>query len=206
MNEMQDILERIKAGDEQASRILFDQVYQELRRMASSRLARERPGQTLQPTALVHEVWLRLMGPGKDQNWNSAGHFLAVAAEVMRHILMNNARRKKRIKHGGEANRVDVVLEQVAGAMGDDRLLALDEALEELAREDPIKARLVTLRYFGGLTVEQACEVLGISRATAHRHWTFARAWLLARLEPEQLEVGRLPLRGDERTDAINED
>jgi RNA polymerase sigma factor (TIGR02999 family) len=194
MNEMQDILERIKAGDEQASRILFDQVYQELRRMASARLARERPGQTLQPTALVHEVWLRLMGPGKDQNWNSAGHFLAVAAEVMRHILMNNARRKKRIKHGGEANRVDVVLEQVAGIMDDDRLLALDEALEELAREAPVKARLVTLRYFGGLTIEQACEVLDISRATAHRHWTFARAWLLARLEPEQLEDGRLPL------------
>lgn len=206
MNEMQDILERIKAGDEQASRILFDQVYQELRRMASSRLARERPGQTLQPTALVHEVWLRLMGPGKDQNWNSAGHFLAVAAEVMRHILMNNARRKKRIKHGGEANRVDVVLEQVAGIMDDDRLLALDEALEELAREAPVKARLVTLRYFGGLTIEQACEVLDISRATAHRHWTFARAWLLARLEPEQLEDGCLPLRGGERTNAINED
>ncbi|HMP78715.1 MAG TPA: ECF-type sigma factor [Pirellulaceae bacterium] len=188
MDDLQEILERIKAGDEAASRELFDQVYLELRRMASTRLARERPGQTLQPTALVHEVWLRLMGPDKNQSWNSAGHFLAVAAEVMRHVLMNNARRKRRIKHGGQANRVDLVLEQVAGVVDDQRLLALDEALEELAREDPVKARLVTMRYFGGLTVEQACEVLGISRATAHRYWTFARAWLLARLEPQPLD------------------
>ncbi|HMO14945.1 MAG TPA: ECF-type sigma factor [Pirellulaceae bacterium] len=187
MDDLQEILERIKAGDEAASRELFDQVYLELRRMASTRLARERPGQTLQPTALVHEVWLRLMGPDKNQSWNSAGHFLAVAAEVMRHVLMN-ARRKRRIKHGGQANRVDLVLEQVAGVVDDQRLLALDEALEELAREDPVKARLVTMRYFGGLTVEQACEVLGISRATAHRYWTFARAWLLARLEPQPLD------------------
>ena len=188
MDDLQEILERIKAGDEAASRELFDQVYLELRRMASTRLARERPGQTLQPTALVHEVWLRLMGPDKNQSWNSEGLFVAVAAEAMRHVLMNTARRKRRIKHGGQANRVDLVLEQVAGVVDDQRLLALDEALEELAREDPVKARLVTMRYFGGLTVEQACEVLGISRATAHRYWTFARAWLLARLEPQPLD------------------
>jgi RNA polymerase sigma factor (TIGR02999 family) len=165
------------AGDPGAAAELLPLVYDELRRLAAGHLARERPGQTLQATALVHEAYLRLVGPGPGRPWNSHAHFFAAAAEAMRRILVEAARRKGREKHGGGRRRV--ALEDAAdpnGRAGD--LLALDDALAALAREDPAKADLVKLRYFAGLTLEEAAACRGISLATAKRHWAVARAWL----------------------------
>ena len=183
MNEVTRILSAIHSGDPSAARDLLPLVYEELRRLAAHRLANEKPGQTLQATALVHEAYLRLVDvdPGKGQRWNGRGHFFAAAAEAMRRILVEQARRKGRIKHGGGLDRTGLDELGIAGPpthMSPDELIALDEALEKLAAEDPIKARLVTLRYFSGMSIEQASEVLGISRVTAHRYWTYARAWL----------------------------
>jgi RNA polymerase sigma factor (TIGR02999 family) len=179
MNEVTRILNAIDQGDRQAAEELLPLVYQELRRLAAQRLVQERPGQTLQATALVHEAYLKLIGNSDvPPSWSSRGHFFAAAAEAMRRILIDSARRKHRVKHGGDHRRVD--LDQncaVVDAVSDD-LLALDEALAQLAAEQPVKAELVKLRYFAGLTLEQAAEVLQLSPATAKRYWTYARAWL----------------------------
>jgi RNA polymerase sigma factor (TIGR02999 family) len=179
MSDVTQILSQMDSNDPAAAQQLLPLVYDELRKLAAARLAQEKPGQTLQATALVHEAYVRLIGPGGGAPaFDSRGHFFAAAAEAMRRILVECARRKQRLKHGGDLERLDVELTDLPTRMGADDLIALDEALQRLQQEDPIKARLVTLRYFAGLTIEQASEVLGISRVTAFRYWTFARAWL----------------------------
>ncbi len=171
-------LEEIRDDSPLPARDLLPLVYEELRRLAEVRLAAEPPGQTLQATALVHEAYLRVVGKDHDQPWDGRNHLFAAAAEAMRRILVDRARRRKAIRHGGGRNRVS--LEEAAPEMkdADDDLLALDEALAEFAAQDPGKARLVQLRYFGGLSLPQAADLLGISIATATRHWAYARAWL----------------------------
>ena len=178
MSEVTRILSAIEQGDPRAAGQLLPLVYDELRRLAAEKMAHEKPGQTLQATALVHEAYLRLLGSDQDQHWDSRGHFFAAAAEAMRRILVESARRKKRDKHGGDRERVEIEMDHLPTRMSSEELVALDEALEKLKDHDPVKAQLVTLRYFGGLTIEQASEVLNISRITAHRYWTYARAWL----------------------------
>src|SRR6516225_11367814 len=178
MNEFTRILSAIEQGDPHAAEQLLPLVYDELRKLAAQKLAQEKPGQTLQATALVHEAYLRLLGSDRDQHWDSRGHFFAAAAEAMRRILVESARRKKRDKHGGDRERVEIEMDHLPTRMSSEELVALDEALEKLKDHDPVKAQLVTLRYFGGLTIEQASAVLNISRITAHRYWTYARAWL----------------------------
>jgi RNA polymerase sigma factor (TIGR02999 family) len=178
MSEVTYILSAIEAGDPQAAEQLLPLVYDELRRLAAQRLAGEGPGHTLQPTALVHEAYLKLVGPEPQRPWNGRVHFFAAAAEAMRRILIDHARRKHRARRGGGRKRVELRDIDRAVEEGGDDLLALDEALSRLAAASPRKAELVRLRYFAGLTLEQAAELLGISRATADRHWAFARAWL----------------------------
>jgi RNA polymerase sigma factor (TIGR02999 family) len=178
MSDVTHLLDAAAAGDPKAAAELLPLVYDELRRLAAVRLADEQPGQTLQATALVHEAYLRLVGGAQPQEWNGRGHFFAAAAEAMRRIVVETARRKNRLKHGGGHERVEVELAELPTRLPPDDLIALDEALARLEQLDPVKARLVTLRYFAGLTIEQAAEALGISRVTAHRYWTFARAWL----------------------------
>jgi RNA polymerase sigma factor (TIGR02999 family) len=178
MTDVTHILWAIEQGEPQAAERLLPLVYDELRQLAAHRLAQERPGQTLQATALVHEAYLRLVGTDQSQSWDSRGHFFAAAAEAMRRILIENARRKMRAKHGGDLERVEIELTDLPTRMTSESLLALDDALAELGRQDARKAQLVTLRYFGGMTIEQAADVLQISRVTAHRDWTYARAWL----------------------------
>ena len=183
MNEVTRILSAIDQGDSQAAEQLLPLVYGELRKLAAQRLTNEKPGQTLQATALVHEAYVRLVGPDGGQNWDGRGHFFAAAAEAMRRILIDNARRKRTEKHGGGHRRQDLdEVEIFAGAPAED-LLALDEALTRLAAEDPSKAELVKLRYFAGLSIEDAARALGISPATAKRRWAFARAWLFRAVE-----------------------
>jgi RNA polymerase sigma factor (TIGR02999 family) len=178
MSEVTQNLDAVVHGDPHAAGQLLPLVYEELRRLAAQRLAQEKPGQTLQATALVHEAYLRLVGTGAGPHWDGRGHFFAAAAQAMRRILVENARRKKRRKHGGGRQRRELDPEALATSVPDEELLALDAALEEFARQDQQKSRLVELRYFAGLTGEQAAEVLGISASTADRHWVFARAWL----------------------------
>src|SRR5262245_61629505 len=175
VSELTRILDQIKQGGPQAAEQLLPLVYDELRKLAAHRLANEKPGQTLQATALVHEAYLRLVG---DQQFENRGHFFAAAAEAMRRIVVETARRKKRGKHGGDWERVDIELADLPTSLPPDDLLALDEALRRLTQLDPVKAKLVTLRYFSGMTIEEAATALNISRVTAHRYWTFARAWL----------------------------
>ncbi|HZY83444.1 MAG TPA: ECF-type sigma factor [Gemmataceae bacterium] len=176
MGDLTRVLDAVAAGDPQAASQLLPLVYDELRRLAAARLAREAPGQTLDATALVHEAYLRLVGPADDRRWNDRGHFFAAAAESMRRVLIDSARRKLAQKRGGGLQRQP--LDGVAAPGPDEELLALDEALQKLAAADPLKARLVELRYFAGLTGEQAAAALGISPTTADRHWAYARAWL----------------------------
>jgi RNA polymerase sigma factor (TIGR02999 family) len=176
MNDVTRIISDIERGDAQAAEQLLPLVYDELRKLATQRLAKENPGQTLQATALVHETYLRLVGQDVARNWNGRGHFYAAAAQAMRRILVDNARRKGARKRG--VGQVRQPLDDVAAPQPDDELLALDEALQSLAATDPVKARLVELRYFAGMTGDEAAEVLGISPATADRHWAFAKAWL----------------------------
>jgi RNA polymerase sigma factor (TIGR02999 family) len=184
MSEVTHILSAIEQGDPTAAEQLLPLVYAELRQLAALRLAQEQPGQTLQATALVHEAYLRLVDVDQAQRWNSKGHFFAAAAEAMRRILVEQARRKHAQKHGGGLQRVD--LDQAdAVAAPPEGLLALDEALERLTHHDPVAGKLVQLRYFAGLSIEQAAESLGLSTATAYRHWAFARAWLHAQLAGE---------------------
>jgi RNA polymerase sigma factor (TIGR02999 family) len=185
MTDVTRILSAIEHGDLQESERLLPLVYGELRQLAQQRLARERPGQTLQATALVHEAYLRLVGgqEAQAQGWESRGHFFAAAAEAMRRILVENARRKRAERHGGRLVRQDLDAIEVPAQARSEDLLALDEALTRLEAEDPVKARLVKLRYFAGLTEEDAASVLGISRTTAQRHWRYAKAWLLKELQ-----------------------
>jgi RNA polymerase sigma factor (TIGR02999 family) len=182
MSEVTRILSAIEQGDPHAAEQLLLVVYDELRQLAAQRLSQEKPGQTLQATALVHEAYLRLVGHTGEQKWDNRGHFFAAAAEAMRRILVENARRKRTQKRGGNLVRRTLEdLPQVAPELGED-LLALDEALEKLAKEEPVKAELVKLRHYAGLTVDQAAEALNISHATADRYWTYARAWLHAQI------------------------
>jgi RNA polymerase sigma factor (TIGR02999 family) len=178
MTEVTQILSAIEQGDPHAAEQLLPLVYDELRRLAAMKLAQEKPGQTLQATALVHEAYLRLVDVEKAQHWNSRGHFFAAAAEAMRRILVENARRKGRSKHGGGRQRVDLDAVQNAIEMPADHLLALDEALARLAERDPQTAQLVKLHCFAGLSINQAAQTLGISSRTAYRDWAFAQAWL----------------------------
>ena len=196
MSDVTRILSAIDQGDPSAAEQLLPLVYDELRKLAAQRLAQEKPGQTLQATALVHEAYLRLVGASLhaqplspegrgEQKWDSRGHFFAAAAEAMRRILVDNARRKGRPKHGGDRQRVDLD-EALAIAEPPEDLLALDQALAKLAHEEPRKAELVKLRFFAGLTIPEAAIMLGISTATAERYWNYARVWLYAELhEPE---------------------
>jgi RNA polymerase sigma factor (TIGR02999 family) len=182
MSDVTHILSAIEEGDPHAAEQLLPLVYAELRKLAAQRLAQEKPGQTLQATALVHEAYVRLVDRENVQRWDSRGHFFAAAAEAMRRILVENARRKRTQKHGGKLVRRTLEdLPLVAPEFGED-LLALDEALEKLTKEDPVKGKLVKLRHFAGLTVDQAAEALNISPATADRYWAYARAWLHAEI------------------------
>jgi RNA polymerase sigma factor (TIGR02999 family) len=182
MTEVTHILSAIERGDPRAAEQLLPLVYDELRKLAAQRLAQEKPGQTLQPTALVHEAYLRLAGQGDGPRWENPGHFFVAAAEAMRRILVENARRKSRLKRGGDRQRVGLEQVEPASYAPPEDLLALDEALGLLAAEDGQKAELVKLRYYAGLSVEEAARCLGISRATAARYWAYARAWLYDRL------------------------
>src|SRR4051794_30190386 len=182
MNDVTRILSAIEQGDPNASGDLLPLVYGELRRLAKQRLAREKPGQTLQATALVHEAYLRLVDEEVAQRWDSRGHFFAAAAEAMRRILVEKARRKQAEKHGGRLARQELDDVDIAAPAPSEDLLALDEALARLEAKDPIKAQIVKLRYFAGLSEDEAAQAIGISRATAHRHWRYARVWLLNEL------------------------
>jgi RNA polymerase sigma factor (TIGR02999 family) len=183
MADVTHILSAIEQGEPRAAEQLLPLVYDELRRLAAEKLAQERPGQTLQATALVHEAYLRLVDVAKAQHWNSRGHFFAAAAQAMRRILIENARRRKAQKRGGAGRRVDLAEVELTADSNSEELLLLDDALSQLAQEDPDAARLAQLRLFAGLAVEEAGGVLGVSRSTAFRHWTYARAWLQARLQ-----------------------
>jgi len=180
MTEVTSILSAIEDGDPHAAAHLLPLVYDELRRLAAAQLAAEKPGQTLQATALVHEAYLRLVDVDRVQHWDSRAHFFAAAAEAMRRILIDQARRKRRPKHGGGRSRVSLDEALSLGEAPDDDLLALDEALAKLEHEEPAKAELVKLHYFAGLSLDEAGRVLGISHRTAKRHWAYARAWLYA--------------------------
>jgi RNA polymerase sigma factor (TIGR02999 family) len=182
MTEATRILEQIYQGDARAAEQLLPVVYDELRKLAAQRLIQEKPGQTLQATALVHEAYLRLVDVEQAQQWNSRGHFFAAAAEAMRRILVESARHKGRLKHGREHRRVDLESGCLMSASPSVDLLALDEALSRLAESQPVKADLVKMRFFAGLTMPEAAAALHISLATAERYWTFAKSWLYAEL------------------------
>jgi RNA polymerase sigma factor (TIGR02999 family) len=182
MSDVTRILEAVAHGDPTAADELLPLVYQELRKLAAHKMAGQAPGHTLQPTALVHEAWLRLAGnePGR---FTGRAHFFAAAAEAMRHILIDSARRKRAARHGGGQVRVDIEHVEIASLVDDEELLAVHDALDKLAAEDPQKAELAKLRYFVGLSFEEAAEVLGISVATAKRHWAYARAFLYEQIQ-----------------------
>jgi RNA polymerase sigma factor (TIGR02999 family) len=188
MNEVTQILHAVAEGDPHAASQLLPLVYEELRQLAALKLVHETPGQTLQPTALVHEAYLRLVGEGEDLHWNSRGHFFAAAAEAMRRILVENARRKKREKHGGDRKRQDLDAQPLALPELREDLIALDEALTKFATLQPQAAQLVQLRYFAGLSIPDAARTLGVSPRTADRLWAYARAWLHQEIVGEPLE------------------
>jgi len=179
MSEVTSILSAIEQGDPSAAELLLPLVYEELRKLAAAKLAQEKPGQTLQATALVHEAYLRLVGDGhQGESWDSRGHFFAAAAEAMRRIMIDGARAKGRQKRSGDRRRFDIDAIDVAVYASPDQLLAINDTLDKLERDDPPVFELVKLRYFAGLNVDQAAAVLGISPATAYRYWNYARAWL----------------------------
>jgi RNA polymerase sigma factor (TIGR02999 family) len=187
MNDVTRVFNAIEQGDPRAAGLLLPLVYDELRKLAAQKMAQEVSGQTLQATALVHEAYVRLVASGdasasQKQYWNSRGHFFAAAAEAMRRILVENARRKKRSKHGGGRQRIDLDEACPVSRQPSDELLELDDALTRLAALDPVRSELVKLRFFAGLTMPEVAQALGISLATAERHWTFARLWLYADL------------------------
>jgi RNA polymerase sigma factor (TIGR02999 family) len=177
MSEVTRILTAIEHGDVRAAEELLPLVYQELRQLAAQKMSQEAPGQTLQATALVHEAYIRLVG-AEGENWSGRGHFFSAAAEAMRRILIDIARRKKSLKYGGDRQRVDLDDADIAIEASSDNLIALDEALTKLTEKDPTVAELVKLRYFAGLTLEQVAEIQGVSRRTVTSHWAYARAWL----------------------------
>ena len=182
MSQITHILSQFESGDPQAAEQLLPLVYDELRKLAAAKLAQEKPGQTLQPTALVHEAYLRLLDPAGGPIWDSRGHFFAAAAEAMRRLLIENARRKGRQKRGGALRRVELEPAQISYSSAAEDLLDLNDALDCLAAEDPQAAQFVKLRYFAGLSVEEAAEMVGLSRSAACEHWAYARAWLRRRL------------------------
>jgi RNA polymerase sigma factor (TIGR02999 family) len=182
MSEVSHLLNALEDGDPHAAEQLLPLVYDELRKLAALRLAQEKPGQTLQATALVHEAYLRLVAGQPNPRWNSRAHFFAAAAQAMRRILVENARRKRRLKHGGGLTREDLDESNLVAAEAPDDLLAVDEALAQLAMVDPRAAELVNLRYFAGLTIPEAAEILGIAPRTADFLWAYARAWLLRKI------------------------
>jgi RNA polymerase sigma factor (TIGR02999 family) len=181
MSDLTHILSAVERGESRASEELLPLVYNELRQLAAQKLSQEKPGQTLQATALVHEAWLRL-AESPNQDWKSKGHFVGTAAEAMRRILVENARRKKAQKRGGAPDKADLDCSQLAAPVPDEQLLALDEALADLTQEDPQAAQLVKLRFFVGLTHREAAAVLGVSHTVADRIWLFAKAWLARRM------------------------
>ena len=187
MSELTKILNAIEAGNPHAADQLLPLVYDELRRLAAQRMAREKPGQTLEPTALVHEAYLRLVGDKQGQHWDHRGHFFAAAAEAMRRILVDNARRKQTVRHGSKRSRVPLH-EHHRITQSPDDLLAMDDALTRFAAEEPAKAELVKLRFFAGLSTPEAAGVLGISVATAERWWAYARTWLFSELQSDEFE------------------
>ena len=182
MNEITQVLQRIQKGEPSAAAALLPLVYEELRELAAQRMAQERPDQTLQPTALVHEAYLRLVDVDQQQRWDGRGHFFAAAAEAMRRILIERARQKNALKRGARAQRVDLEELEVAIQADDETLLAVNEALQTLASEDPDSAKFIELRFFAGLNNSEAAQALGIPERTARRHWSFARAWLYREL------------------------
>jgi RNA polymerase sigma factor (TIGR02999 family) len=182
MSEITVILNAIEKGDSKVAEELLPLVYEELRKLAASKLASQPPDQTLQPTALVHEAYLRLLGDGS-HSWQDRRHFFAAAAEAMRHLLVNRARRKAAVRHGGGWRRVDLDDVVVAAKTTDDNILLISEALENLTAHDPIAAKLVKLRFFAGMTFQEAAEVLGLSERTAKRYWAYARAWLFKEMQ-----------------------
>jgi RNA polymerase sigma factor (TIGR02999 family) len=182
MSGVTQILKQIESGDPSAADQLLPLVYHELRKLAAARLNHESPGHTLQPTALVHEAYIRLVDTEQAQPWSSRGHFFAAAAEAMRRILIDNARARRSARRGGAHERVDLDNQQIVAPARTDDLIALDEALDQLASHDARKAELVKLRYFAGLTLHDAAQVLGISESTADADWAYAKAWLRVRL------------------------
>jgi RNA polymerase sigma factor (TIGR02999 family) len=182
VQDVTQILERVERGDARAAEELLPLVYEELRRLATHKMALEAPGHTLQPTALVHEAWLRLVG-APVQDWHSRGHFFMAAAQAMRRILIERARQKSRLKRGGDQQRVPLEELELADHADSETLLLVEEALQRLAKEDPVKARLVELRFFTGLSNEEAARVLDVSAPTAKRYWAYARAWLFQEIE-----------------------
>jgi RNA polymerase sigma factor (TIGR02999 family) len=189
MTKVTQILSQIEQGDPAAAEQLLPLVYTELRKLASDRLAHEKPGQTLQATALVHEAYLRLVDGDQARHWNSRGHFFGAAAKAMRRILIDKARRKAGVQRGGDRNREYIPLDEIASRQSPEFVLAIDEALQKLARDKEVVAQLVELRYFAGLTVEEAAKTLGVSDRTARRDWVYAKAWLLEELgETENID------------------
>ncbi|TWU22593.1 sigma-70 family RNA polymerase sigma factor [Bythopirellula polymerisocia] len=182
MADVTQILSQIEAGDPSAADQLLPLVYEELRKLAAAKLAHEKPGQTLQATALVHDAYIRLVATDEAQHWHSRRYFFSAAAEAMRRILVENARQKARLKHGGGAQRVELDDDHWVTSVSPEQLMAVDDCLIKLAEEDPTAAEVVKLRYFAGMNIAEAADSLGIHRATAHRHWTYARAWIRAEL------------------------
>jgi RNA polymerase sigma factor (TIGR02999 family) len=184
MSDVTQILQAVGRGECSASSDLLPVVYEELRRLAAARMAREAAGQTLQPTALVHEAWLRLVGDG-DRNWENGAHFFGAASEAMRRILIENARRKSRLKRGGGQMRVDIDEIELAATTPDDKILLIDEALERLQAEDPERARVVVMKFFGGLTNDEVAKSLDVTERTVERQWAFAKAWMFRSIRSE---------------------
>ena len=189
MSDVTEILSQIEQGDPSAAEQLLPLVYEELRKLATAKLAGEKPGQTLQPTALVHDAYIRLVDVEKAQHWNSRGHFFAAVAEAMRRILVENARRKASQKLGGNLQKVNLDSADIPIDGSNIDVLALDEALSRFESQWPDKANLVKLRYFAGLTISEASQAMGISHATAERYWKFARTWLYAQLRTDSAEI-----------------
>jgi len=194
MRDITHILTAIEQGDAMATNELLPLVYQELRRLAAHKMAGERPGHTLQPTALVHEAWLKLVD-SPAQSWQNRAHFFGAAAEAMRRILIDRARRKSRQRHGSGAEHLDLAEVEIAGPAPDDQLLALNDALDRFFVLEPRQAELVKLRYFVGFKIEEAAEVLGISEATAKRWWAYARAWLFHEIQSEPTDASQMKER-----------
>jgi RNA polymerase sigma factor (TIGR02999 family) len=185
MSEVTRLLSSIEQGDPSAAEQLLPLVYEELRRLAARKLAQETPGRTLEATALVHEAYLRLVDVEKAQHWNSRGHFFAAAAEAMRRILVEQARRRKAAKRGGHSERQALAPSEIAAPAADEHLLAVHDALDDLARTDPQAATLIALRFFGGMTMTEAADALGLSVRSAHDLWAYARSWLRRQMRPE---------------------